>query len=44
MQFSEKLEYVRNHRGIRLTTTEAKNNLLVSEPNYHTMEIFEILY
>ena len=44
MQFSEKLEYVRNHGGIRLITIETKNNFLVSEPNYHKMDIFQMLY
>ena len=30
------MESVRNHRDIKLVTTEKKRSKLVSEPNYHT--------
>ena len=30
------MENVRNHRDIKLVTTNEKRNKLVSEPNYHT--------
>ena len=32
----EAIENVRNHRNIKLVTTERRRNYLVSEPNYHT--------
>ena len=31
---------VRNHRDIKLVTTERRRNYLVSEPNYHTTKFF----
>ena len=31
---------VRNHRDIKLVTTDEKRNKLVSEPNYHTAKRF----
>ena len=31
---------VRNHRNIKLVTTERRRNYLVSEPNYHTAMFF----
>ena len=31
---------VRNHRNIKLVTTEKRRNYLVSEPNYHTKNFF----
>ena len=34
------MENVRKHRGIKLLTTEARRNYLVSEPNYHTTILF----
>ena len=33
------MEIVRKHRDIKLVTTEARKNYLVSEPNYHTTKI-----
>ena len=38
--FERTKECVRKHRDIRLVTTEAKRNYLVSEPNYHTINFF----
>ena len=41
MQFLEKLWKMLENRGdIKLVTTERKRNCLVSEPNYHTTNIF----
>ena len=34
------MENVRNHRDIKLVTTDEKRNKLVSEPNYHTTKHF----
>ena len=34
------MENVRNHRDIKLVTTEEKRSKLVSEPNYHTTKHF----
>ena len=34
--FGKTMENVRNHRDIKLVTTNKKRNKLVSEPNYHT--------
>ena len=34
------MENVRNHRYIRLGTTEEQRSKLVSEPNYHTTKYF----
>ena len=31
---------MRNHRNIKLVTTERRRNYLVSEPNYHTTKFF----
>ena len=33
--FGKIVESVRNHRGIKLVTTDKRRNQLVSEPNYH---------
>ena len=33
------MENVTKHRDIKLVTTEARRNYLVSEPNYHTTKI-----
>ena len=38
--FRKTMENVRKHRGIKLVTTNRRRNYLVSEPNYHTKEIF----
>ena len=41
MQFLKKaMKNVRNHRNMRLITTERKRNYLVSEPSYHTLKFF----
>ena len=34
------MENVRQHRDIKLVTTDEKRNKLVSEPNYHTTKRF----
>ena len=34
--FGKTMENVRNHRDIKLVTTEERRIKLVSEPNYHT--------
>ena len=34
--FGKAMENVRNHREIKLVTTNERKNKLVSEPNYHT--------
>ena len=34
--FGKTMENVRNHRDIRLVTTDIRRNKVVSEPNYHT--------
>ena len=34
------IENVRKHRDIKLFTTEARGNYLVTEPNYHTTKFF----
>ena len=33
--FGTSMENVRKHRDIKLVTTEAKRNYLISKPNYH---------
>ena len=35
--FGKTMENIRNHRNIKLVTTDKKRNKLVSEPNYHTI-------
>ena len=41
MQFlKEAMKNVRNHRNMRLITTERRRNYLVSEPSYHTLKFF----
>ena len=41
MWFFEKIiENLRNHRNIKLVTTEKRRDYLVSEPNYHTAKLF----
>ena len=42
--FRKTMQNVRKHRGIKLVTTEAKKNYLVSRPNYHTTIFFEKLF
>ena len=38
--FWKTMENIRNHRDIKLVTTEEKRRKLVSEPNYHTTKQF----
>ena len=38
--FGKTMENVRNHRDIKLVTTNEQRNKLVSEPNYHTTKHF----
>ena len=38
--FRETMETVRKHRYIKIVATERRRNYLVSEPNYHTTNIF----
>ena len=38
--FGKTMENVRNHRDIKLVTTNERRNKLVSEPNYHTTKNF----
>ena len=38
--FGKTMENVRQHRDIKLVTAERRRNYLVSEPNYHTTNIF----
>ena len=37
--FGKKMENVRKHRDIKLATTDKKRSKLVSEPNYHTINL-----
>lgn len=38
--FGKIMENLRNHRYIKLVTTEARRNYLESKPNYHTTNFF----
>ena len=38
--FGKKMENLRNHRDIKLVTSDKRRNKLVSEPNYHTTKHF----
>ena len=38
--FGKTMENVRNHRDIKLVTTNEQRNKLVSEPNFHTTKHF----
>ena len=38
--FVKTMENVRNHRDIKLITTEVRRNYFVSEPNYHSAKLF----
>ena len=38
--FGKTMENVKNHRGIKLVTTDKRRNYLVSQPNYHTSKWF----
>ena len=37
--FEKTMENVRKHRDIKLVTTDKKRSKLVSEPNYHTINL-----
>ena len=37
--FGKTMENVRKHRDIKLVTTDKKKSKLVSEPNYHTINL-----
>ena len=37
--FGKTMENIRNHKDIKLVTTDKKRNKLVSEPNYHTINL-----
>ena len=37
--FGKTMENVRKHRDIKLVKTDHRRNKLVSEPNYHTMNL-----
>ena len=37
--FGKTMENIRKHRDIKLVTTEKKRSKLVSEPNYHTINL-----
>ena len=37
--FGKTMENVRKHRDIKLVKTDHERNKLVSEPNYHTMNL-----
>ena len=39
--FGKTVENVRNHRDIKLVTTDKRRKQLVSEPNYHTHKNFQ---
>ena len=38
--FGKTMENVRNHRDIKLVTSEKRRKRLVSEPNYHSCKKF----
>ena len=37
--FGKMMENIRKHRDIKLVTTDKKRSKLVSEPNYHTINL-----
>ena len=37
--FGKTVENIRKHRNIKLVTTDKKRSKLVSEPNYHTINL-----
>ena len=39
--FGKNMENLRNHRDIKLVTTNERRKKLVSEPNYHTCKQFD---
>ena len=42
--FGKTMGNVRNHRDIKLATTDKRRNQLVSEPNYHKTIFFQKSY
>ena len=42
--FGKTMENVRKDRDIKLVTKERRRNYLVSEPNYHTIQLFLKIY
>ena len=42
--FEKATENVRKHRDTKLVTTDKRRNQLVSEPNYHTKNVFQMIY
>ena len=36
--FGKTMENLRNHRDIRVVTTDKRRSILVSEPNYHSVK------
>ena len=42
--FGKTMGNVRNHRDIKLATTDKRRNQLVSEPNYHKKNFFQKSY
>ena len=38
--FGKTMENLREHRNIKLVTTDEKRSKLISEPNYHTTKRF----
>ena len=36
--FGKTMENIKNHRDIKLVTTNKQRNRLISEPNYHTIK------
>ena len=38
--FGKTMENLREHRNIKLVTTDEKRSKLISEPNYHTTKQF----
>ena len=37
--FEKTMENIRNHKDIKLVTTDKNRNKLLSEPNYHTINL-----
>ena len=42
--FGKTMENVRKDRDIKLVTKERRRNYFVSEPNYHTIQLFLKIY
>ena len=41
--FRKTMENIRKHRDIKLVTTDKKRSKLVSEPNYHTINLISVI-